>query len=46
VHGPNVTINPEKESMHVYEYLRERGNLDEMPKVKPAKEIVKIFGDP
>ena len=32
--------------MYINEYLRQRGNLEEEPVVKPKQDLIKIIGDP
>ena len=46
VYIPNRPITKTNAAKYVNEYIREKGNLDSEPIVKPKDELVKIFGDP
>ena len=46
VYIPNRPILKVNAAKYVNEYIREKGNLDSEPIVKPKDELIKIFGDP
>lgn len=46
VYVPNRPILKSTAAKYVNEFIREKGNLDSEPIVKPKEELIKIFGDP